>query len=115
MGFPPSDCIDCGRCCFSEAPDYVRVWGADWDRMDDEARSFTVFGDNRCFMRIEDGRCAALVVDAEHGTFKCAIYAMRPEVCRSFERGSGTCRADYFAKGDRTLIAIERLRARLER
>jgi uncharacterized protein len=106
LEFPPSDCIDCGRCCFSEAPDYVRVWGSDWERMDERARSFTVFGDNRCFMRIENGRCAALVVDAERGTFTCAIYGMRPEVCRSFERGSGTCRADFFAKGERALIAL---------
>jgi Fe-S-cluster containining protein len=110
--FPPVDCTVCGRCCFSHAADYVRVWGSDWDRMDDRARSFTVFGENRCYMRIEDGRCAALEVDAERGTFFCAIYAMRPETCRSFERGSGTCRADYFEKGDRVDVTIERMRTR---
>lgn len=79
--------------------------------MDDRARSFTVFGENRCFMRIEEGRCAALVVDPERGTFSCSIYATRPETCRSFERGSGTCRADFFDKGGRVDVALGRLRA----
>ena len=33
------------------------------------AQSFTVYGDNRCFMSIEDCRCAALVVDEERAWY----------------------------------------------
>lgn len=77
--------------------------------MDERAQAYTEFSDNQCFMRIEDGHCAALVVDADTGTFTCAIYPMRPETCRSFERGSGTCRADYDLKGERVDVLLERL------
>lgn len=106
--FPPSDCRPCGRCCFSELPEYVRVFGVDMDRMDDRATSFTEFLGNRCFMRMEGGRCAALVIDPVARTFSCGIYEMRPDVCRSLERGTGQCRADWVEKRDRTLVALRR-------
>ena len=103
------ECTVCGACCFSMAHDYVRVFGVDLERMDDRAQSYTEFSENRCFMRIEDGHCTALVIDPTGPTFTCAIYEMRPDVCRSFDRGSGACAADRHEKRERPLLAVERL------
>lgn len=105
----PANCLDCGTCCFSELPEYIRVFGVDYERMDDEARALTDFIGNRCFMRIEDGHCAALVLDAQKRQFVCSIYAMRPDVCRSLDRGSSACMGELFAKQERPLLALERL------
>lgn len=102
-------CVACGACCFSELPEYIRVFGNDLDRMDERAQALTHFIENRCFMRIEGGRCAALVLDPDARTFVCSIYEMRPDVCRSLERGSGQCRADRHAKTGRALVALDRL------
>ena len=103
------ECTSCGACCFSELPEYVRVFGCDLDRMDDRAQSFVQFLGNRCFMRLEEGHCSALVIDPRSRRFVCAIYEMRPDVCRSLDRGSSGCRAELHAKADRTLIAVDRL------
>ena len=107
------ECTACGACCFSSLPEYVRVFGYDMDRMDDEARGYTEFLGNRCFMRMEHGRCGALRIDPggpdRAPRFTCAIYEMRPDVCRSLERGSGACRADRHEKAERPLIAVEAL------
>jgi uncharacterized protein len=106
----PDDCTACSVCCFSTLPEYVRVYGCDHDRMDDRARGLTHFIGNRCYMRIEDGRCAALVLDPERGRFLCSIYEARPDCCRGLERGSGACRGELQEKRERPLIALERLR-----
>lgn len=106
----PEDCTTCGACCFSTLPEYVRVFGCDHDRMDDRARELTHFVENRCYMRIEDGRCAALTLDAASGRFLCSIYEVRPDCCRGLERGSGACRGELHEKRERPLIALERLR-----
>lgn len=103
------ECVDCGACCFSTLPEYVRVFGVDLDRMDERARSFADFVGQACFMRLDDGHCAALTIDPVQKRFVCAIYPMRPDVCRSLERGSGQCRADRHEKTERTLVAVERL------
>lgn len=103
------ECTDCGACCFSELPEYVRVFGLDWDRMDERAQTFTDHRGDRCFMRLEGGHCAALVIDPVAKTFKCSIYEQRPDVCRSLERGSGGCRADRHEKKERPLLAVEAL------
>jgi uncharacterized protein len=90
----------------------VRVFGCDHDRMDDRARSFTHFIGNRCFLRIEGGRCAALVVDVADPArprFLCSIYEARPDVCRALERGSGVCQGERHEKADRPLLAVEAL------
>lgn len=111
--FPPEDCVLCGRCCFSELPEYVRVFGVDLDRMDERAQSYTVFIGNRCYMRIEDGRCAALRSDPDTGRHTCEIYEMRSDVCRSLERGSGACRGEWSEKAARPearLVALRRAR-----
>jgi Fe-S-cluster containining protein len=52
--------------------------------------------ENKAYMRIEDGRCAAL-----NGTL-CAIYEERPEICRALERGSPACEAEILRKGIRS-------------
>ena len=105
----PASCTSCGTCCFSTLPEYVRVFGCDWDRMDDKARTYTQFLGNRCYMRIEDGHCAALVIDPHARRFTCAIYPSRPDCCRGLEQGSSSCRGEIHEKAERPLIAIERL------
>jgi Fe-S-cluster containining protein len=86
----------------------VRVFGCDWDRMDDAARAYTHFLGNRCYLRLDEGRCAALQIEPGP-RFLCAIYEVRPDVCRALERGSGACRGERHEKGERPLIAAERL------
>jgi hypothetical protein len=80
--------------------------------MDDRARALTHFLGNRCYMRLEDGHCAALEVDARQRRFVCGIYEMRPDACRSLERGSGACRGEIATKAERPLLAVSRLLAR---
>lgn len=57
-------------------------------------------------MRIEDGRCAALMIDPAEKRFLCSIYPMRPDVCRSLERGTGACRGEIFSKSNRSGEAL---------
>lgn len=90
-------------------PEYVRVFGADWERMDDKARELTHFIGNRCFMRLAEGHCAALVIEPEKGLFVCSIYPSRPDTCRSLERGSGQCRGELDTKANRPLLAVQDL------
>ncbi|WP_437652724.1 YkgJ family cysteine cluster protein [Sorangium sp. So ce1182] len=106
------ECTACGTCCFSGLPEYIRVFGCDHDRMDDRARGLTHFIGNRCYMRIEEGRCAALTLDAELGRFLCSIYEVRPDCCRALERGSGACLGELHEKRERPLIALDALRRR---
>lgn len=101
--------MDCGVCCFSTLPEYVRVFGTDWDRMGDRARTFTQFIENRCYMRLEDGHCAALAIDPVTRRFSCSIYEERSDCCRGLVRGHGGCLADLHEKAERPLIAIEAL------
>ncbi len=106
------ECTACGTCCFSTLREYIRVFGVDLERMDDRARAYTDFDGHRCFMRIEDGHCSALVIDPDAAggpTFKCAIYAERPDCCRWLERGSGACRGERHEKHERPLLAVASL------
>lgn len=104
----PADCLLCGTCCFSNLPEYIRVFGIDYDRMDDAARAYTHFIGNRCYMQIDDGHCAALEIQ-ENGRFVCRIYLQRPDVCRSLDRGSGSCAGELAEKRERPLLALEKL------
>lgn len=104
-------CIDCGCCCFSVDPEYIRVFEVDLDRMDARARSFLASPQGRVAMRMSEGRCAALVVDPAARTYSCAIYEQRPDVCRSLLRASGGCLADRRAKAELPLLAIARVLA----
>lgn len=97
----PSDCRRCGACCFSASAEFVRVTGGDWSRLGAEAERLAHFIGHRAFMRMSEGRCAALELRrADDGTadFFCTIYERRPQVCRALERGSPQCAAELFAK-----------------
>lgn len=107
------ECLACGTCCFSTLPEYVRVFGGDWDRMDEAAQAYVSFLGNRAYMRLEEGHCAALVLEPEGRRYVCAIYPVRPDVCRSLERGSGGCRGELHEKRERPLLAMDALLARV--
>jgi Fe-S-cluster containining protein len=83
------------------------VTGEDWDHLGEGAERWTCWIGNRAYMRIEDGRCAALVRQGDR--YACAIYDRRPEVCRSLERGSPECEGEIAIKGPR-LVAIRSAR-----
>jgi len=90
------DCGDCGACCTGESERYVPVRGDDHARMGRAAAEWTRFIGNRCYMRMDAGRCAALaVID---GRWRCQIYEIRPETCRTLELGSDACDAERFRK-----------------
>ena len=105
------ECTRCGACCFSQSLDYLRVFGGDYERLGDDAAHLTHFIDNRAFMRLEDGHCAALTFDAPTEQFRCSVYERRPDVCRALERGSGHCAAERAEKSERPLVMIRRSRA----
>jgi Fe-S-cluster containining protein len=84
------DCQSCGACCFASHPRHVPVTGADHARLaPDERRRLALFEGTRCFLRVEEGRCAALARAGAGWT--CTIYERRPQVCRDLERGSPAC------------------------
>lgn len=96
-------CLSCGACCFSTLDSYVRVSGDDYTRLGEHAEQLTNFVGNRCFMRMHDGHCAALVVDVE-GSFVCTVYEQRPDTCRELARESGQCEAERQQKAERPLV-----------
>lgn len=102
-------CLECGTCCFSTLPEYLRVFGIDLDRMDDRAQALTHFIGNRCYLQLDEGHCKALVIDPVARRYVCSIYEMRPDVCRALERGSGQCRGELATKAERPLLAVEAL------
>ncbi len=102
------ECQSCGACCFGPGVRYVRVTGDDYARLGEHAERLTVFIENRCYMRMEGGHCAALAIDAE-GRFACRVYTLRPEVCRTLARGSGECQAELIQKRElrqQTLLRV---------
>jgi uncharacterized protein len=106
----PDDCTSCGACCFSRAPDYLRVFGLDHDRLGSDAERLTHFIGNRLYMQLSEGHCAALTLEPESGRYLCSIYDRRPDVCRWLQRGSGHCRAERVEKLDRARDALVELR-----
>jgi uncharacterized protein len=109
-----NECMRCGACCFSESPRHARVTGDDHERLGDDAERLVVFLGNQAFMRIHEGRCAALVVDPS-GAFFCSVYDRRPCVCRELERGSPACLGELANKSERPKKALRdlvRLRAK---
>ena len=97
------ECIKCGACCFSRTENYLRVAGVDYERLGDDAESLTQFIENKAFMKMKDGHCAALVYDREQHAYLCSIYPRRPDGCRWLERGSGQCAAERHEKSDRPI------------
>ncbi len=88
----------------------MRVFGVDYERLGDAALAHTVFVENRCYLKMDGGHCSALTIDPVARRFSCSIYDVRPDVCRSLERGTGSCRGEWEAKAGRPDVAIERLR-----
>ena len=101
-------CLDCGACCFSSLTTYVRVTGDDHARMGNRADRFTHFIENRCYMLIDDGHCAALSIDRRTSQFRCAIYEHHPSICRDLKRGSPQCLFELSTKTDRSANALRR-------
>ena len=86
---PNSDevCRTCGACC---------SFSADWPRfsLESEARLDRIprelVGDGKGGMRCIGARCAALVGIVGQAT-SCAIYPLRPDVCRACSPGDPEC------------------------
>ena len=69
----------------------------------------TVVSQERRYLRLEDGHCAALRIDPITRRFACGIYDRRPDACRALESGSSACREQRDEKAERPLIAIDQL------
>jgi Fe-S-cluster containining protein len=98
-----TECLDCGACCFSTLETYVRVTGDDYARLGDRAGDLVHWHGNRAYMRVAQGRCAALAIVG--GRFVCTIYDARPQTCRDLARGSRECEGERATKGDRPALA----------
>ena len=107
--FPPADCTGCGRCWFSENPLHVRVFSVDRERMSGPSLRFVRETPEGSAMDMAGGHCAALRVD-ERGRLVCAIYAERPDVCRSLVRGSSGCKDQFDRKRGRPDVLLGSLR-----
>ncbi len=107
---PLADCRGCGVCCFSALEAYVRVTGADWDRLKEQAERWAHFIGHRAYMRMHEGHCAALELrpSPKGGVdFFCAIYEQRPQICRDLGRGSAECGGEIAAKGARVAAWVD--------
>jgi len=82
-----SPCQTCAACC-----SYSREWPRFTTEADaDIARISSEFIDDHLGrMRCNGDRCSALV-GAVGASTSCAIYAVRPEVCRACEPGDDAC------------------------
>lgn len=101
----PDDCQRCGACCFGTTR-HVRVDGADYARLGEDAEELVTWIGARAFLRLDRSTssegpapCAQLLHprdasrDADALSFSCAIYERRPTPCRELERGSPACLA----------------------
>ncbi|HWZ88923.1 MAG TPA: YkgJ family cysteine cluster protein [Polyangiaceae bacterium] len=107
---PP--CLGCGTCCFSKLTTYAGVTGSDHARLGEHAEALTLFVGNRCYMKMHEGHCAALVIDVSCGRFVCSVYDSRPSVCRELERGSPACHGELHEKGARPGALLRMLEQR---
>lgn len=80
-------CQSCGACC---------AYSAEWPRfsLEDDAALALIpaeyVDDPRGRMRCDGDRCSALVGDVGVAT-GCAVYAVRPDVCRDCMPGDDAC------------------------
>lgn len=84
---PAVRCADCDAVCCRLTVvllpgDSVPAWLTD---SDEHGLEIMAKGD--------DGWCAAL----DRNTMRCTIYAQRPQVCREFAMGGGSCRDERMA------------------
>ena len=105
-------CLACGVCCFSRLDTYVRVLGDDHARLGERAEELVRFEGNRAYMKMADGHCAALRLDASSGQLACTAYEARPQACRDLARGSNACLGELATKRERPLVALRRAGAR---
>jgi uncharacterized protein len=82
-----SDCRSCGACC-SFSPDWPRFSLESEADLDLIPRAYVDGSLGR--MRCSGDRCAALVGEVGVST-ACAIYAIRPDVCRACTPGDDAC------------------------
>ncbi|HEX6958082.1 MAG TPA: YkgJ family cysteine cluster protein [Ferrovibrio sp.] len=81
------DCQSCGACC---------AVSRDWPRfsLEDDAALARIpaafVDDERGRMRCDGDRCSALNGRVGEAT-SCAVYAMRPDVCRACSPGDDAC------------------------
>lgn len=105
------DCKACGACCIGKSSDgdYVPVTALDRRRLPSKyvKKLQPVEGDDTCTQALglkrfgEHESCVAL-----KGTLgkdiSCEVYSVRPDFCRTFEKGSDECharrRAVFFIK-----------------
>lgn len=87
----------------------MRVDGVDHTRIGERVEELTAFSGNRCYMKMVDGHCAALVIDVMTRHLVCSIYETRPRICRELERQSPECQAEIHEKGERPLLALRTL------
>ena len=80
-------CRACGACC-SFSREWPRFSLEDDAVLDRIPRVFV--DDRRGRMRCDGDRCAALVGDVGRST-SCAVYALRPDVCRACIPGDDAC------------------------
>ena len=104
-------CLACGTCCFSLLDTFVKVTGDDYARLAARAEELVRFDGTRAYMRMVEGHCIALDIDARTGTFICNAYELRPQVCRDLARESGNCLGERDAKSERPLLALRLSRA----
>jgi Fe-S-cluster containining protein len=83
-----SICRSCGACCAysREWPRFTTETDAAIDRI---APKFV--DDGLARMRCDGERCSALIGDVG-ATTSCAVYAVRPDVCRACAPGDEACR-----------------------
>ena len=80
-------CRSCGACC-SYSPEWPRFSLEDETALDLIPREFV--DDKQGRMRCDGNRCTALVGDVGVAT-ACAVYAVRPDVCRACLPGDAAC------------------------
>ena len=78
--------------------------GADHARLGEHTDAYVEFDGNRAFMRMTEGHCAALTIMDDR--FLCAVYAQRPDTCRTLLRDSAECAGEMATKGERPLTAL---------
>jgi len=80
-------CQTCGACC-SYSSEWPRFSLEDDAALDRIPRAFV--DDTQGRMRCDGNRCTALVGDVGVAT-ACAIYSIRPDVCKACEPGDDAC------------------------
>ena len=110
------ECLSCGTCCFSTLERYVPVSGDDYARLAGDAERLVLWVENRAYLRIEEGHCAALAIDPTTARFVCTVYASGgPRCVAASSEAPRSVRGESSAKRDRPLLALgkRRLGARM--